>query len=151
MASRSLTEEEAFWARSIGKSYIGWNPPTLPPVRTVGTWAPAPIAPIALPVIAGQFATPAASDSVFLPPVAGKGEEVELVPVDKKNGDAPAVTKDETYTVQKGDTLGGIAKKYYGSANDWQRILNNNKDVLTSPTQLKPGMRLKIPSAPGGK
>ena len=32
-----------------------------------------------------------------------------------------------TYTVQAGDTLSGIAKKFYGHANDYMEIFNANK------------------------
>ena len=41
-------------------------------------------------------------------------------------------TKDTTrrYTVVKGDTLWGIAKKYYGNGNQWQKIYNANKNVI---------------------
>jgi LysM repeat protein len=50
-----------------------------------------------------------------------------------------------TYTVQAGDTLGGIAKKFYGHANDYMEIFNANKDQLTDPDKIKPGQVLKIP------
>jgi LysM repeat protein len=50
-----------------------------------------------------------------------------------------------TYTVQSGDTLSGIAKKFYGNANDYMDIFNANKDQLTDPDKIKPGQVLKIP------
>jgi nucleoid-associated protein YgaU len=54
-----------------------------------------------------------------------------------------------TYTVQKGDTLFGIAKKIYGSGSeaDIRRIVDANKGQLQSKdTPLKPGMKLAIPA-----
>ena len=49
------------------------------------------------------------------------------------------------YTVQAGDTLSGIAKRFYGHANDYMEIFNANKDQLTDPDKIKPGQVLKIP------
>jgi LysM repeat protein len=50
-----------------------------------------------------------------------------------------------TYTVKAGDTLSGIAKQFYGHANDYMEIFNANKDQLTDPDKIKPGQVLKIP------
>jgi nucleoid-associated protein YgaU len=54
-----------------------------------------------------------------------------------------------TYTVQKGDTLFGIARKVYGSGSDAEvrRIVDANGGTLKSKdTPLKPGMKLAIPA-----
>jgi nucleoid-associated protein YgaU len=50
-----------------------------------------------------------------------------------------------SYTVQSGDTLGGIARKFMGNANDYMDIFNANRDQLTDPDKIKPGQVLKIP------
>ena len=50
-----------------------------------------------------------------------------------------------TYTVQAGDTLSSIAKRFFGSANDYMDIFNANRDQLTDPDKIKPGQVLKIP------
>ena len=50
-----------------------------------------------------------------------------------------------TYTVQAGDTLSGIAKRFYGHANDYMEIFNANRDQLTDPDKIKAGQVLKIP------
>ncbi len=50
-----------------------------------------------------------------------------------------------TYTVQAGDTLSKIAKDTLGSANDYMKIFNLNKDQLTDPDKIKPGQVLKLP------
>ena len=50
-----------------------------------------------------------------------------------------------TYTVQSGDTLSGIAKKFMGNGNDYMDIFNANRDQLTDPDKIKPGQVLKIP------
>jgi LysM repeat protein len=51
----------------------------------------------------------------------------------------------ETYTVQAGDTLSAIAKKFLGNANAYMDIFNANKDQLSDPDKIKPGQVLKIP------
>jgi len=50
-----------------------------------------------------------------------------------------------SYTVQSGDTLSGIAKKFLGNPNDYMDIFNANRDQLTDPDKIKPGQVLKIP------
>ena len=50
------------------------------------------------------------------------------------------------YTVQSGDSLSKIAKKYLENANRYNDIFNLNKDILTNPDLIKPGQRLKIPN-----
>lgn len=51
-----------------------------------------------------------------------------------------------TYTVQKGDTLIGIARKVYGSDSDWKRILEANAATLKGNAEaIQPGMKLTIP------
>ena len=57
-------------------------------------------------------------------------------------GAAPAA---KTYTVKAGDTLSKIAKDHLGSANDYMKIFNANKDQLTDPDKIKPGQVLNIP------
>jgi nucleoid-associated protein YgaU len=57
--------------------------------------------------------------------------------------DAP--TADQTYAVVAGDNLSKIAKHFYGSANDWHRIFDANRDQLSNPDLIKPGQVLKIP------
>jgi nucleoid-associated protein YgaU len=50
------------------------------------------------------------------------------------------------YVVQSGDMLSKIAQRTYGSAGQWRRIYDANRDVLASPDALKVGMRLRIPA-----
>ena len=51
----------------------------------------------------------------------------------------------KVHVVEKGDTLGAIAKKYYGKAGAYMKIFEANKDVLTDPDKIKPGQKLRIP------
>jgi tetratricopeptide (TPR) repeat protein len=63
------------------------------------------------------------------------------LPNEKRKGSDSA----RRYTVQRGDTLASIARKYYKSSARWQKILDANADVLSKPGDLKPGQRLVIP------
>jgi nucleoid-associated protein YgaU len=47
--------------------------------------------------------------------------------------------------VESGDTLAGIARKYYKNSGQWQKIAEANKATLSDPKKLKPGMILVIP------
>ncbi len=49
------------------------------------------------------------------------------------------------HTVQSGDTLSEISYQYYGTVNQWQKILEANRNVITDAKNLRPGMRLIIP------
>lgn len=61
---------------------------------------------------------------------------------------APEPAK-KTYTVVKGDTLGGISTKVYGKSGHWKKILEANAAALGSNAKnLKPGMELVIPPKP---
>lgn len=50
------------------------------------------------------------------------------------------------HTVVKGDTLGKIAKEFYGNAMKYPVIFEANKPMLKSPDLIYPGQVLRIPS-----
>ena len=50
------------------------------------------------------------------------------------------------HTVEKGDTLSKIAKKYYGDAMKYPVIFEANKPMLTDPDKIYPGQSLRIPA-----
>jgi len=60
---------------------------------------------------------------------------------------APAV---RTHTIQSGDTLEGIARKYYGDPNKWRMILDANKGKISDPARLKAGVVIEVPEAVAG-
>ena len=86
------------------------------------TAAPAPVPPPAAgAVVSGGVPAPAAAA-----PVA-----------------APAAER--VHVVEKGDTLGAIAKKYYSKASAYPKIFEANRDVLDDPDLIRPGQKLRIP------
>ncbi len=59
---------------------------------------------------------------------------------------APATEPDPVfYTVVSGDTLSKIAKAHYGNANEYMKIFEANKPMLSHPDKIYPGQSLRIP------
>jgi nucleoid-associated protein YgaU len=50
------------------------------------------------------------------------------------------------YTVVRGDTLSAIAKSQYGNANEYPKIFEANKPMLSNPDKIYPGQVLRIPA-----
>ena len=50
------------------------------------------------------------------------------------------------HTVTSGETLGKIAKQYYGSASKYNAIFKANTDILKNPDVIQVGQELVIPN-----
>ncbi|WP_193787258.1 LysM peptidoglycan-binding domain-containing protein [Lacinutrix mariniflava] len=50
------------------------------------------------------------------------------------------------HTVKSGETLGAIAKQYYGSAGKYNAIFKANTDILKNPDVIHPDQELIIPN-----
>jgi nucleoid-associated protein YgaU len=50
------------------------------------------------------------------------------------------------HTVKSGETLGKIAKHYYGDASKYQKIFQANTDKLKNPDLIYPDQELVIPN-----
>lgn len=70
-------------------------------------------------------------------------------PEQKESGSGevkPAVEQKYTeYVVKPGDTLSGIAKKFYRDGRLFERIYEANKDVIPNPNKLPLGAKIRIP------
>jgi nucleoid-associated protein YgaU len=74
--------------------------------------------------------------------------DIKVKPGAQQPTSAPAASGGgaaQTYTVQSGDTLSGIAKRFLGNANAYMDIFNMNRDQLSDPDKIKPGQVLKLP------
>ncbi|HAK94151.1 MAG TPA: hypothetical protein DCM87_03885 [Planctomycetes bacterium] len=80
--------------------------------------------------------------AIDVPPPAPRRETRAAAPARP-----PARSQARTHTVKRGDTLSGLALKYYGDADRWQAIYKANRKLLASPKALKPGQVLAIPAA----
>jgi hypothetical protein len=82
---------------------------------------------------------PTGEDTLLAPPTLTEREKTLFPPVltPTRPGDNM-----ELYTVQPGDTLFGIARRFGVS---WEAILAANKDTLKKPELLRVGQQLRIP------
>ncbi|HEY5313066.1 MAG TPA: LysM peptidoglycan-binding domain-containing protein [Pirellulales bacterium] len=65
-------------------------------------------------------------------------------PVRPQASDRPLV-----HRVREGETLSSLARHYLGSADRYAELFAANRQVLSDPDQLRPGMELVIPQMPG--
>ena len=134
LAESPYGPREKKWEDFIKDTYPDWQPPqTVPPER---------------------LEVPAASESA---PMIIEDNEVII----EEPNDAPVIDTStandnietaetvefQTYTVQKGDTLWSISRKFYGSGKNWRDIFDANQDVISAPDKVRAGLEIKIPSA----
>ena len=80
--------------------------------------------------------------------IAGDVKGVEKVIADDLTFPEPKEEekeKIEIYEIVSGDTLGGIAKRFYGKASLYTRIHEANKELIPDPNKIYPGQKIKIP------
>ncbi len=97
--------------------------------------------------LCGDCSSAAVRDQAIL--IAGNIKGVAKVVADDLKAPAPKPEepkeKAEFYEIVKGDTLGAIAKKYYGSAGKYMKIFEANRDIISDPNKIYPGQKIKIP------
>jgi nucleoid-associated protein YgaU len=71
--------------------------------------------------------------------------EVKKAPAPEPAPAPTPATAERIYEVVSGDTLGAIAKKYYGKASAYMKIFEANRDILDNPDLIKVGQKLRIP------
>ena len=81
-------------------------------------------------------------------PDTGLSEAVRKPKVQKVKNDPLPVDppRARTYVVQKGDSLYGISRKFYGDSSYIDQIFQANRNSLTSKNSLKLGQKLFIPA-----
>jgi nucleoid-associated protein YgaU len=97
--------------------------------------------------ICGDCVNQATKDNAVL--MVGNIKGVEKVVADDMRVPAPKEEepeeKVEFYEIVSGDTLGGIAKKFYGKASKYTKIFEANRDIIEDPNKIYPGQKIKIP------
>ena len=91
--------------------------------------------------ISGEAESQAAREKAVL--LAGNVYGVERVYDDDFLG--PQEEEVEFYTIVRGDTLSGIAKRYYGNAMKYPEIFEANREVIKDPDLIYPGQKIRIP------
>lgn len=51
----------------------------------------------------------------------------------------------EYYTIVKGDTLGKIAKRFYGDPMKYKQLFEANREVIEDPDKIFPGQKIRVP------
>ncbi|WP_288476263.1 peptidoglycan-binding protein LysM [uncultured Pantoea sp.] len=73
------------------------------------------------------------------------GNVAGITKVEDKVTVTDGATESALYTVKKGDTLSAISKEVYGNANEYNKIFEANKPMLSHPDKIYPGQVLRIP------
>ncbi len=79
------------------------------------------------------------------PPAAGKTTLPVSAQAQSQAVQNPLRPSQRSYTVQAGDNLVDIARKFYGDGRRYEGIYEANRRVMHNPADLKPGMMLAIP------
>lgn len=77
--------------------------------------------------------------------VIAVGNTIGIGEVDSQIAAAAPGPEPVFHTVERGDTLSAIARKYMGSANKYPAIFEANKPMLKHPDRIYPGQVLRIP------
>ncbi len=73
------------------------------------------------------------------------GNTEGIASVDDRMTTAIQEPEAQFHTVVSGDTLGKIAKTYYGNAMKYPEVFEANKPMLSDPNKIYPGQVLRIP------
>ncbi|AUZ44262.1 peptidoglycan-binding protein LysM [Pseudomonas orientalis] len=92
--------------------------------------------------LTGEVATQEEKEKIIL--AAGNIEGVGSVE-DKLTVSGPVVAAARFVVVKKGDTLSAISLAVYGNANQYNKIFEANKPMLSHPDKIYPGQTLRIP------
>ena len=96
--------------------------------------------------ICGECANEATRNNAIL--IAGNVKGVEKIIADDLTFPEPPPEEKEkfdVYEIVSGDTLGAIAKRFYGKASLCTRIHEANKELIPDPNKIYPGQKIKIP------
>ncbi|MDP9526320.1 peptidoglycan-binding protein LysM [Pseudomonas protegens] len=93
-------------------------------------------------IVSGEVASQEEKEKILLAlgNIAGVGSVEDQIAVT-----GPVVVSAVFVTVKKGDTLSAIAKVQYGDANQYHKIFEANKPLLSHPDKIYPGQVLRIP------
>ena len=92
--------------------------------------------------LSGDAITPEAMEKAVL--LAGNVQGVEKVSADQVKA-PPQTGQVEYYTIQTGDNLSSIAKKFLGNASEYPKIFEANREVIKDPDKIYVGQKIRIP------
>lgn len=53
---------------------------------------------------------------------------------------------EQTYTIEKGDTLSAVSKRFYGKSKFWRQIYEANRGTIEDPDRIFPGQVITLPA-----
>lgn len=101
---------------------------------------PTPATPRASETVAAPAPAPTAPDEPAPEPIVGDQE-----PLPKESYAPRQAQASRVHVVQRGETLRGLAKRYYKDPNKWRRIYEANRQRIANPNDIRVGMKLIIP------
>ncbi len=156
---RELTEANEELRRALKEPVI--DPSLLPPAPGGGT-AVRPAAPPETPRPAAATAAgtaPAPAPGPAAAPAPAPAQAPSPAAAAAAHAGAPtraatpavpspaAAAGDRVHVVAAGESLASLCRRYYGNVSLWPRLQQANRDVLGDRSDLKVGMRLRIPPA----
>ncbi len=93
-------------------------------------------------VLSGNAESAEAMEKTVL--IAGNVQGVSEVSADAVQAPEQQA-KVEYYTIESGDTLSAIAKRFLGNAMDYPKIFEANREVIKDPDLIYPGQKIRIP------
>ncbi len=87
----------------------------------------------AKPAVTAEHSVPARLDAAMLPAHPAS------------QSDATRSGAGHRYTVRAGDTLSGIAQRFYGRADDWHGLFAANHSEISDPSLIYVGQQLRLP------
>ena len=73
-------------------------------------------------------------------------EKADFSDVTARVDSTEEIVGQESYTIEKGDTLSAISKRFYGKAKFWRQIFEANRDTIEDPDRIFPGQTIKLPA-----
>ena len=93
-------------------------------------------------ILSGEAESADAREKAVL--MAGNVKGIGEVKFDDLRAPASEV-RVEYYEIVAGDTLYGIAKKFYGDGNLYMKIFEANREVIKDPDKIYVGQKIRIP------
>lgn len=90
-------------------------------------------------------ATVAIERLVPKPPEVAAAETKGMVAAAKQPASEGTLRTKDVYTVQRGDTLWAIAKRYFGSGLRYPTIFQDNREIINDPNLIHPQQEVKVP------
>ncbi|TWR94239.1 peptidoglycan-binding protein LysM [Pseudomonas saxonica] len=93
-------------------------------------------------IVKGEVATQEEKEKILLAlgNIAGVADVDDQITVTE-----PVLKAARFVVVKKGDTLSAISLAVYGNANQYNKIFEANKPMLSDPNKIYPGQTLRIP------